>query len=329
MKALITGGAGFIGSHLVERLVESGHYVVALDDLSTGGWHNLKRVWARPGVELVSGSVLDEDLMGALAGRADIVFHLAAAVGVKRILDDPLTALRTNLRGTEVVLDSARRTRACVVVMSSSEIYGLNTVDGLREDSARILGSPLVTRWSYAATKALDETLAYLYWRLHELPTVIIRPFNIVGPRQTGRYGMVIPRLVDQALHGEPLTVHGDGSQTRCFCHVREAVEAIVALAEHPGARGDVFNIGNPEEVSIRDLALRVIELTRSPSRLEFVPYAQAYPDGFEDMRRRVPDVSRARELVGFRPRLGLDSILRGVIEDRAHQQEVSRAALR
>jgi UDP-glucose 4-epimerase len=314
MRAVVTGGAGFIGSHVVESLLSRGHEVVAVDDLSTGRAGNLA---GAAGAELVEGSILDAGLLADLVRSADVVFHMAAAVGVRTIVEDPLTSLRTNLRGTENVLDAALGTGARVVVMSTSEIYGDNPADALHEDSPRILGSPLVARWSYAEAKAVDETLAYGYWRAHGLPTVIIRPFNIVGPRQTGRYGMVVPRFVDAALAGEPLLVHGDGTQTRCFCHVDEAVAAVLAIGLHPDAVGQAFNVGNPQEIAIGELARRVVELTGSDSEIRHVPYAQAYPEGFQDMARRVPDIRRARELVGFDPRLGIDDIIRDVAASR------------
>jgi UDP-glucose 4-epimerase len=317
-RVLVTGGAGFIGSHLIERLVELGHPVTALDDQSTGRWSNLAGADQHGDrVDRVDGSVLDEALLDKLTGQADEVYHLAAAVGVKTILSDPIGSLRTNLRGTEVVLDAALRYRVPVLVMSSSEVYGMNTSDGLTEDADRILGSPLIARWSYAEAKAIDETLAYAYWRHEKLPTVIVRPFNIVGPRQTGRYGMVIPRLIDQALRGEPLTVYGDGRQTRCFCHVREAVDALIALIGHPGAYGQAFNLGRPEEVSIRELAERIIAISGSSSSIRYQSYAEAYGEGFQDMRRRMPDISKIRDLIGFEPKLELDDIVRGVLAER------------
>ncbi len=315
MRALVTGGAGFIGSHLARRLVEQGHQVHVVDDLSTGRLANLADLLAREEIEFVHGSILDAALIDELTSRVDSVFHLAAAVGVKTILHDPLQSLRTNLRGTENVLECALRHGTRVLVMSTSEVYGHNTSDALTEESLRILGSPLTTRWSYAEAKAIDETLAYSYWRHEQLPTVIVRPFNIVGPGQTGRYGMVIPRLIEQALRGSPLTVYGDGSQTRCFCHVSEAVEALVGLIDHPAAYGLVFNLGRREEISIRALAERIIELSGSSSSISYVPYAEAYEEGFEEMRRRVPDVSRLRDLIGFEPQLGIDDILRSIIE--------------
>lgn len=316
MRTFVTGAAGFIGSHLVERLLRDGHEVVALDDLSTGTMANLESVQSTR-LRFVQGSVLDQDLVTELADSA-VVFHMAAAVGVRTILENPLGALRTNMRGTETVLDAALRAAAKVVIMSSSEVYGHNISDALAEDSARILGSPLTARWSYAEAKSVDETLAHFYWRQHGLQTVIVRPFNIVGPRQTGRYGMVVPRFVDAALRNEPLTIYGDGNQTRCFCHVDEAVTAVVALANHPGAVGNVFNVGHPEEVSIGELAHRVITLTGSSSAIEHTPYPPDYPDGFEDMARRVPDVSRLYSLLGFAPEKGLEETLKSVISDRS-----------
>lgn len=312
----MTGGAGFIGSHLVEYLLNHGHEVLSVDDLSTGSWRNIANLSASDGLRFVQGSVLDSNLLDELAEDCDTIFHLAAAVGVKTILDDPLGGLRTNLRGTENVLESASRHGCRVLVASTSEVYGHNTSDALSEEAVRILGSPLTSRWSYAEAKAVDETLAYAYWRYRDLPAVIVRPFNIVGPRQTGRYGMVIPRFVEQALRGEPLTVYGDGTQTRCFCHVSEFVDALVALIEHPRAYGQVYNLGRPEEISIRQLAELVIERIKSSSPIRYVSYSEAYPEGFEDMARRFPDVSRARELIGFDPRLGLDEIISSVVDD-------------
>jgi UDP-glucose 4-epimerase len=329
VKALITGGAGFIGSHLVEYLLKHGHEVISVDDLSTGSWRNMAHLAGRDGHRFVQGSVLDPDLMDHLTAESDTVFHLAAAVGVRTIVDDPLGSLRTNLRGTETVLDSAHRHGVRILVASTSEVYGHNTSDALAEDAVRVLGSPLTVRWSYAEAKAVDETLTYAYWRYRGLPTVIVRPFNIVGPRQTGRYGMVIPRFVDQALHGEPLTVYDDGTQTRCFCHVSDVVGPLAALIEHPQAYGQVFNLGRADEISIRELAERVIERANSSSTIRYVPYSEAYPEGFEDMSRRVPDISRARELIGFDPQLGLDDILLGVIDHQvARMAEPPGAAL-
>lgn len=323
---LITGGAGFIGSHLAERLVGDGHQVVVVDDLSTGRRDNIAHLVDDGAVELVQGSILDRELMDRLIGGCELVFHLAAAVGVRLIVDNPLLGLSTNIHGTEVVLDSAWRNGARVLLASTSEVYGKNTADALSEDDDRILGSPLKSRWSYAEAKAVDESLAFTYWQQRGVAAVIVRLFNTVGPRQTGRYGMVIPRFVEQALRDEPLTVYGDGRQTRCFCHVGDVVDALVALVGHPDASGKVFNLGRPDEVSIRELAERVIALTGSRSQIRHVPYQEAYGEGFEDMQRRVPDISRARALVGFDPQVGLDEILSMVIDERRAAASVPAA---
>jgi UDP-glucose 4-epimerase len=318
MRALVTGAAGFIGSHLVERLVARGHDVVGLDDLSTGRRTNVAHLVDEGSLELVEGSALDAATVDRLVRRADAVFHLAAAVGVRRILDDPLGSLRTNLHGTETVLEAARRHGARVLVASTSEVYGKNAADGLREDSDRILGPPMVARWSYAQAKALDETFARLYWEIYGVPTVCVRLFNTAGPRQTGRYGMVVPRFIGQALRGAPLTVYGDGAQTRCFCYVGDVVDALVELIDAPDAAGEAVNLGRPEEVSIRSLAERVIALTGSASTIQVIPYAEAFDNGFEDMQRRVPDISLARKIIDFEPKVDLDGILRRVIEEKS-----------
>ena len=330
MRALVTGGAGFIGGHLSEVLLEGRHEVVAIDDLSTGDSENVAHLLGSPDYEFVQGSILDEALMDGLTARVDTVFHLAAAVGVRLILDRPLDGLRTNVHGTELVLDCAARHGARVLVASTSEVYGKSPTAVLSEDQDRVVGSPLIKRWSYSEAKALDETLAYLYWTDLALPTVIARLFNVAGPRQTGRYGMVIPRFVDQALRQEPLTVFGDGRQTRSFCHVRDAVDGLIGLVEQPDAYGRVFNIGRPEEVSIEHLAERVIALAGSSSQIRYVPYEEAYGDGFEDTLRRVPDISRASALTGFDPTRDLDEIILDVIEDRlARAADHDQASLR
>jgi len=316
MRALITGGAGFIGSHLADHLLDRGDQVVLLDNLSTGRLANIEHLNGRPDAEFVLGSILNADLVDDVVSRVDIVFHLAAAVGVNLIVEKPLESLMTNIRGTETVVEKAHKYGKRLLVTSTSEIYGKNTSDSLSEDDDRILGSPLKSRWSYSEAKAIDEVLAYTYWREKGLETVIVRLFNTVGPRQTGSYGMVIPRFVGQALRNEPITVFGDGSQTRCFCHVGDVVEGLVALSEHPEAFGKVFNLGGGEEVSIRELAERVIELAGSQSSLEFIPYDTAYEAGFEDMERRVPNTTRAMQLVGFEPSASLDDIIRSVIDD-------------
>jgi len=294
MKALITGGAGFIGSHLADHFVGQGDQVILLDDLSTGRLANIEHLQDRSDVEFVLGSILNADLVDHVVSRVDVVYHLAAAVGVKLIVERPLESLMTNIRGTETVIEKAHKYNKRTIVTSTSEIYGKNTSDRLSEEDDRILGSPLKSRWSYSEAKAIDEILAYTYWREKGLETVIARLFNTVGPRQTGSYGMVVPRFVGQALRDMPITIFGDGTQTRCFCFVGDVVEGLVALGGNPGAFGRVFNLGGTEEISIRALAERVISLSDSKSQLEFISYDMAYEEGFEDMRRRVPDITRA-----------------------------------
>ena len=316
MKALITGGAGFIGSHLADRLLADGHQVVVLDDLSTGRYENIEHLLGRPDFEFVVGSILNADLLDDCVARCDTVFHLAAAVGVQLIVDKPLESLATNIRGSELVFEKAHKYNTRILVASTSEIYGKNTSDRLGEDDDRILGSPLKSRWSYSEAKAIDEILAYTYWRQKGLRTVIVRLFNTVGPRQTGHYGMVIPRFVNQALRDEPLTVYGDGTQQRCFCYVGDIVDALVKLIETEEAYGQVFNLGGSEEVSIMTLAQRVIARAGSSSTIRVIPYDEAYEAGFEDMERRVPNTDRAAATVGFRQTLDLDGIIDSVVED-------------
>ncbi|MDT0304786.1 NAD-dependent epimerase/dehydratase family protein [Streptomonospora wellingtoniae] len=328
MKAVVTGGAGFIGSHLCDHLIAEGHQVVALDDLSTGCESNLKQLSGHPDFELVKGSVLDEVLVDDVVAAGDTVFHLAAAVGVHTIVDRPLESLRTNLHGTENVVEAAVRRRARYLVASTSEVYGKNDADGLSEDADRILGSPLKSRWSYAAAKGLDELVAYVHGGASGLPCVITRFFNIVGPRQTGRYGMVVPRFVDQALTGEPVTVYGEGTQRRCFGSVFDVVPAMVSLLETPAAHNRAVNLGGKEEVSISDLAQRVIDLTGSDSTVRHVPYEEAYGEGYEDMRRRMPDTSLAADLIDYEPRWRLDDIVGSVLEDKRADSPAAHAAL-
>lgn len=316
MKALITGGAGFIGSHLADRLLADGHQVVVLDDLSTGRYENIEHLLGRPDFEFVLGSILNVDLVDDCAARCDTIFHLAAAVGVQLIVEKPLESLATNIRGSEIVFEKAHKYNTRILVTSTSEIYGKNTSDRLGEDDDRILGSPLKSRWSYSEAKAIDEILAYTYWRQKGLRSVIVRLFNTVGPRQTGHYGMVIPRFVNQALRDEPLTVYGDGTQQRCFCYVGDIVEALVRLMETEEAYGKVFNLGGSEEVSIRDLAERVIARSGSRSTIRTIPYDEAYEAGFEDMERRVPNTDRAAAMVSFKQTLDLDGIIDSVVED-------------
>ena len=316
MKALITGGAGFIGSHLSDYLLGRGDSVVILDDLSTGRLTNIEHLVGRPDVEFVLGSILNADLVDSVVSRVDVVYHLAAAVGVELIVEKPLQSLMTNIRGSEIVFEKAHKHGTRILVTSTSEIYGKNTSDRLSEEDDRILGSPLKSRWSYSEAKAIDEILAYTYWREKGLETVIVRLFNTVGPRQTGSYGMVIPRFVSQALRNEPITVYGTGEQTRCFCFVGDVVKGMVDLCDDSEAYGKVFNLGGSEEVSMKELAQRIISASGSSSRLDFIPYDVAYEEGFEDMQRRVPDITRARELVEFEPTVDLDEIIRLVIDE-------------
>lgn len=315
MRALITGGAGFIGSHLAELLLGQEHQVTIVDNLVTGQADNLRHLERNPKLEFIHDDVLNEKLMRSLVPRHDIVYHLAAAVGVRWIIENPLLSIHTNIRATEVVLAAAECTGTRVLIASTSEVYGKNDRPSLREDDDSIIGSTQITRWLYANTKATDEFLAFAYHRDKNLPVVIVRFFNTIGPRQTGRYGMVAPRFVRQALRNEPITIHGDGEQTRCFTDVRDSVRAVAELASHPAAVGEVFNIGNPREISIRGLAEMIVRMTGSRSELEFVPYDQAYPAGFEDMRRRVPCVDKLRGLLGWAPSITLEDNLARIID--------------
>ncbi|MBI2466502.1 MAG: GDP-mannose 4,6-dehydratase [Candidatus Rokubacteria bacterium] len=314
MKALLTGGAGFIGSHLTEALLAAGQDVVVLDDLSTGRLENLQGVQGHPRFTLAVGSVKDEALVQKLTADADVVYHLAAAVGVRLILERPVETIETNIVGTEMVLRAAAHRLTRVVLASTSEVYGKNDRVPLSEDDDRILGPTTKSRWSYAGSKAIDEFLGLAYHRERGLPVVILRFFNTVGPRQTGRYGMVVPRFVRQALDGQPITVYGDGRQSRCFTDVEDAVRATIALSLSPEAPGHVFNVGAAEEVTIAQLAERVKALTGSPSSIVHVPYDEAYQPGFEDLRRRVPDLHKIERAIGYRPRVSLDETLRRVI---------------
>jgi UDP-glucose 4-epimerase len=316
MRALITGGAGFIGSHLTEALLAAGHEVGVLDDLSTGRLDNLRSVQGHPGFTLTVGSVRDEALVQKLVDEADLVYHLAAAVGVRLILERPVETIATNIAGTEVILRAAAPRPTPVVLASTSEVYGKNDRVPLSEDDDRVLGPTTKSRWSYACSKAIDEFLGLAYQRERGLPIVILRFFNTVGPRQTGRYGMVVPRFVRQALDGAPITVYGDGQQSRCFTDVEDAVRATVALSTSPQAVGEVVNVGSGHEIRIGELAEQVRRLTGSASPIVRVPYDEAYQPGFEDLRRRVPDLGKAERLVGYRPRVALDETLRRVIAD-------------
>jgi len=315
VKALITGGAGFIGSHLAERLLDLGHDVAVIDDLSTGCIDNISPLKSSARFSYVVDSVTNESLLAEMIDRSDVVFHLAAAVGVKLIVERPVHTIETNVHGTEVVLKHANKKRKLVFLASTSEVYGKSTDVPFRESADLVLGPSEKHRWAYACSKLIDEFLALAYWKEKKLPVVIVRLFNTVGPRQTGQYGMVLPTFVRQALAGEPLTVFGDGTQSRSFTYVGDVVEALVALASEPRAVGEVFNIGNRGEISIRDLAERVRTLAGSTSPIRFVPYDQAYEAGFEDMPRRVPDISKLNALIGYEPKVGLEEIIRRVIE--------------
>lgn len=315
-KYLVTGGAGFIGSHVVDALVDRGDSVVILDDLSTGRHDNIRQHEGDPNVEFVLGSILNEALVDDVVRRSDRVIHLAAAVGVNLIIERTLESLATNIRGSEIVLEKCHKYGRKVLVASTSEIYGKNTSDALNEEDDRILGSPLKTRWSYSEAKAIEEVLAHAYWRDKGLPTVIVRLFNTVGPRQVGSYGMVVPRLVEQALRGQSLTVYGAGTQTRCFCHVSDVVVALLGLISSPDAEGKVFNVGSRFEISIESLALRVKAVTDSASEIAKIPYDEAYESGFEDMERRRPDTSRIHDLLGWEPTRDLDTIIKDVAAD-------------
>ena len=307
---LITGGSGFVGSHLTDALLARGDSVIVLDDMSTGSPANLAHHGGNPRLRVVQGSVLDQLVVDELTHECDVVVHLAAAVGVKLIVERPLRSLTTNIRGSEIVIEAAHRYRRKILVTSTSEIYGKNSGGPLTETADRVLGSPDVVRWAYSTAKAVDEILANAYHRERGLPAIVVRLFNTVGPRQSPAYGMVIPRLVRQAVSGVPLTVHGDGTQTRCFAHVRDVVRALVLLLDDERAVGQTFNVGSSGEVSILELAKLIVELSGSTSGVDLVPYAEAYGSGFEDMVRRVPDTARLRGLTGWTPALSLDDIL-------------------
>jgi nucleoside-diphosphate-sugar epimerase len=315
VKALITGGAGFIGSHLAERLLRDGHEVAVLDNLSTGSIDNISHLKSTPGFSYAIDSVTNESLLAEMIDRSDVVFHLAAAVGVKLIVEQPVHTIETNVHGTEVVLKHANKKKKLVFIASTSEVYGKSTDVPFREGAELVLGATVKHRWAYACSKLIDEFLALAYWKERKLPVIIVRLFNTVGPRQTGQYGMVLPTFVRQALAGQPITVFGDGKQTRSFTYVGDVVEALLKLASEPRAVGGVFNIGNTDEVSIRELAERVKTLSGSQSSIQYVPYDEAYEAGFEDMPRRVPDISKIRALIGYQPKLELNDIIKSVIE--------------
>lgn len=315
MRVLITGGAGFIGSHLSDAYIQRGDEVFIIDDLSTGSIDNIHHLKGHPRFHYVIDSVHNHPIVAELIDQCDVIFHLAAAVGVKLIVESPVRTIETNVRGTETILHHANKKKKKVLVASTSEVYGLSSDFPFKEDGNLVMGATTKGRWSYACSKAIDEFLALAYWREKKLPVIVVRLFNTVGPRQTGQYGMVIPNFVKQALSGRPITVYGDGKQSRCFGYVGDVIGALINLMEHPEAVGQVFNIGSNEEVSILDLAQRVKALTNSESEIVFVPYDEAYEEGFEDMPRRIPDITKVNNLVGFRPTMPLDGILQSVID--------------
>ena len=314
MRVLITGGAGFVGSHLAEALLERGDEVFVLDDLSTGSIDNIAHLKGRPAFHYTIDSVTNEPLLAEMLDRCDTVVHLAAAVGVKLIVEAPVRTIETNVHGTEVVLKHANKKKKLVLIASTSEVYGKSAIVPFSEDADLVLGPTSKHRWAYACSKMIDEFLALAYWKERKLPVIIVRLFNTVGPRQTGQYGMVVPNFVRQALTGQPITVFGDGTQSRSFTYVGDVVRAVVALINEPRAIGEVFNIGNGTEISILDLASRIKAMTGSSSPIVKIPYDQAYEAGFEDMPRRVPDISKIRALVGYQPTVELDEILSRVI---------------
>ncbi|HQR32080.1 MAG TPA: GDP-mannose 4,6-dehydratase [Blastocatellia bacterium] len=322
MRVLITGGAGFIGSHLAERHLQRGDEVYIIDDLSTGSMENIQHIKSHSGFNYALDSVTNQQLVAELVDLCDATYHLAAAVGVKLIVESPVRTIETNIRGTEIVLAQAAKKRKRVLITSTSEVYGKRETIPFREDDDLVMGATNKGRWSYACSKAIDEFLAIAYWKEKKVPTVIARLFNTVGPRQTGQYGMVVPNFVRQALDGNEITVYGDGSQSRCFTHVSDVVGGLMKLMETQQATGEVYNIGGDQEVTILQLAERVKALTNSQSAITFLPYDQAYEAGFEDMQRRVPDTSKIRELIGYKPTFGLDEILHDVI---AYQREKKR----
>jgi len=315
LRILITGGAGFIGSHLSDAYIQRGDEVYVLDDLSTGTIENIQHLKGHPRFHYTIDSVHNQPVTAELIDQCDAIFHLAAAVGVKLIVESPVRTIETNVHGTEVVLSLANKKKKKVLIASTSEVYGLSTDVPFREDGNLVMGATTKGRWSYACSKAIDEFLALAYWREKKLPTIVVRLFNTVGPRQTGQYGMVIPTFVKQALARRPITVYGDGNQSRCFGYVGDVVGALVKLMDHPDAVGQVFNIGSNSEISILELAQRVKQITHSDSDVVFVPYDEAYEEGFEDMPRRVPDITKVSELVGFKPAMSLDGILESVVD--------------
>jgi len=325
MNCLLTGGAGFIGSHLAEALLERGDRVCILDDLSTGAIDNIQHLKGQKGFQYVLDTVMNKQIMAELVDEADVIFHLAAAVGVRLIVESPVRTIETNIKGTEIVLELAAKKKKPVVIFSTSEVYGKSNGSKFSETGDLILGPTFKGRWSYAASKIIDEFLALAYYKEKKLPVIIIRLFNTVGPRQTGRYGMVVPRFVQQALAGEPITVFGDGEQTRTFTHVKDAIWGILKLAEHRGAIGEIFNVGGKGETSIQNLACLVKEILQSSSHIIHIPYEEAYEEGFEDMRKRVPDISKIETLIGYGPRCDLKDIILDVAEYQSNRGSLAQ----
>ena len=313
MRYLVTGGAGFIGSHLVEKLVLRGDQVIIVDNKSTGSISNLKSV--RDKIEFIEGDILDQSLIEGLVSKSDYVVHLAAALGVFNIINKPLQSLKTNIQGTENILELADKFKKPVLIASTSEVYGKNDKVPLSEEDDRIIGHPLKSRWSYSEAKAVDESLAYFYYLENNLPVKIVRFFNTVGPRQVGQYGMVVPRFVTAAIRNEPIQVYGSGDQIRCFCHVSDAIRALLLVIDSDEALGQVFNVGNNHQISIMNLAKKVIEIIGSKSEISKLPYSEAYPAGFEDMQRRVPDISKIKNALGWSPEIGLEQIIKDIAD--------------
>ncbi len=327
MRILITGGAGFIGSHLSDAYLQRGDEVFIIDDLSTGSFENIRHLKDHPRFHYTIENVANQPVTAELVDQVDVIFHLAAAVGVKLIVESPVRTIETNVHGTEVVLSLANKKKKKVLIASTSEVYGLSTQVPFSEDGNLVMGATTKGRWSYACSKAIDEFLALAYWREKKLPTIIVRLFNTVGPRQTGQYGMVIPTFVKQALSERPITVYGDGKQSRCFCHVSDVVGALIKLMGDEEAVGEVFNVGSNQEITIVDLAKKVKELTNSQSEIVFVPYDEAYEEGFEDMPRRVPNVSKVNKQIGFQPEMNLEGILKSVIDFHSGQQAPAKSS--
>lgn len=324
-SVLITGGAGFIGSHLADTLIARDHKVTVIDNLSTGRFENIEHLIEHPEFRFVKATVTDELVMDNLVRGVDLVFHLAAAVGVQLIVDKPVNTIKTNIMGTDVVLRMASEYGVKVLLASTSEIYGKGNGFPFKEDDDVVLGPTIRSRWSYAASKMIDEFLALAYMKERGVPVVIVRLFNTVGPRQTGRYGMVIPRFIEQAMNERPITVYGDGTQTRCFCHVVDVINAMIGLAENPGSIGHVFNVGSTEEIAINELARRVRVIAGGNARIVHISYSEAYSPGFEDMKRRVPDIDRIHQHIGWQPTMDLDDILESVVKQMTPIEEIDQ----